>query len=80
MLNLSTGLIIGTITGLIIGGMLGILFARLLCINHLIRTPNERRSRRHVSFPIYCSNGVVALVDRRRRRPDRRLSNIAIKY
>ena len=79
MLNFNTGLIIGLILGVIVGGMLGLLFAYLIRINQRARIPKERRSRRRTSFPVYCSNGVVALVDRRRHRNDRRPSSVAIK-
>ena len=77
MLNFNIGLIIGLIIGSVAGGMLGLFLARLLRIDHRVRTPKDRRSRRRMSFPVYCSNGVVALVDRRRCRPDRRQSSIA---
>jgi hypothetical protein len=78
-LNFSMGLMIGIVIGFVTGGILGFLFAYLLRVNHQRRIPRDRRLRRRVSFPIYCNNGVVALVERRRRRPDRRLSNIVIK-
>ena len=79
MLNFNIGLVIGLAIGLLTGGMLGVLLARLLYANHRTRTLKDRRSRRRVSFPLYCSDGIVALVDRRGPRYDRRLPRMAIK-